>query len=62
MVNSTRDGKQGFVPIVLTIESKEELNFLDGLFNGGQGSKKKDCAHYDESIDEQFWEEISKWT
>ena len=49
-----------FQPYNLTIETREEHDFLEGLFRAGDVIKKKDCRGYDFDIDHKFWTTIKK--
>lgn len=53
--------KGQFTPIKLVIETKEEFNFLKGLFNAGIDIEKKNASYFDEYMDKEMWQVLEDY-
>ena len=45
-----------FNPVVLTLETQEEYDFLEGLLDGAHVMKKNECDHYDDKMCDKMFD------
>ena len=51
-----------FSPVTITLETKEEFNFLLGLLDGGVREEKGDCVNYCPNIDQQLFDLLDEYS
>ena len=54
--------KPNFSPVTITLETKEEFNFLLGLLNGAEDTPKEKCVDFCPTIDQQMWDLMNEIT
>jgi len=53
--------KKGFVPIVLTLETREEFEFLFGLTMAAGSLEKAKCSNYSDNLNFKTFELLRKF-
>ena len=59
MVKAKRE--KGFTPVTLTLETKEEFDFLLGLLLGGADRRKMDCPYFSRSLDDKMYDVLEEF-
>ena len=49
-----------FNPVTITIETKEEFDFLRGLTLANDDARKEECNDYNHEIDTDLWRKLDK--
>jgi len=49
-----------FTPVIITLETKEEFDFLYGLVNGSSDTIKQNCIDYSNKLDRTLFNLLSE--
>ncbi len=56
-----RKESKKFVPVVITLETREEFFYLLGLTNLSREQKKRDMPGYNGEVDWKLWSQLNKF-